>query len=93
MSPTVSCFVGLLAGIDFKWHGYNSHSSLTGNHNSPLEGWAKRDGTKAANSSAVAETGSGLDVGTIPEIADQRFDCPAFLVPQKPARQIAAIPT
>ena len=74
MSPTVFRFVGLLAGVDFKWHGYDSHSSLTGNHNSPLEGWANRDGSKAANSSAVAETGSGLDVEMIPESTVARAD-------------------
>ena len=66
MSATASCFGGLLAGVDFKWRGYNSHSSLTMNHNSPLEarlplriGWGEGKGevsnsagSKASNSSA-----------------------------------------
>jgi len=41
MSATASGIGGLLAGVDFKYRGHYSHSSLTVNHNSPLKDLSK----------------------------------------------------
>ena len=47
MRPTASCCVGLLAEVDFKWRGYDSHSSLTMNYNSPWKQTWRREGEDA----------------------------------------------
>src|ERR1035441_1787175 len=67
MAATESGILGLLAGVGFKWRGHYSHSSLTMNHNSPLEARARMAAWHDSPANRLSQTDFGSSGFPCPE--------------------------
>src|ERR1035437_8276 len=67
MAATGSGILGLLARVGFKWRGHYNHSSLTMNHNSPLEARARMAAWHDSPANRLSQTDYGSSGFPCPE--------------------------